>query len=564
MIYRFLIVLLLLPLSAAAQNRTGRRVEAPGAGTTYQQQNQAFINAAATINGILAMEGAVDPTEYLVGPGDKFGLTIGGTAPIQLLTLVSAEGELLLFDIGSIPAAGRPLADVLLEANEVLQAQYQNVPVAINLLQPRRFYVHLAGAVPEPGRYLMMPMARLDDAVQQAFSSNAFARPDPTEGGEVRIVGSATSEVPAIKRGYEPALRNVIVQHTDGSQESYDLFSYYLSGNLDHNPYLEDGDVVKLSSYDERYGLLITGDVASSGRMEFRTGDNLLDILRMVSDDANLSELSTVRLTRNHETPVDIDIQQLLAGTVASPALKAGDHLNIKNRDIAHAAVYGFVQFPGTFQIDNAKTTLKELIELAGGLKEEASISSAYIERRQSQTRKPSPDASELDFFERTYFRRSIAQNKVSINLESALAPDAEDFIMYSGDVVVFPRDEQTVQVVGNVLKPGYIPFKEGQTAAYYIKLAGGEAPLSKGSYVFEAGSGKVTGNLSKVLRPGDTIFVNRESLADTPELQALLINDKASERQARIARTQTIITGVTALVGVINTFLLIRDRLNN
>ena len=87
---------------------------------------------------------------------------------------------------------------------------------------------------------------------------------------------------------------------------------------------------------------------------------------------------------------------------------------------------------------------------------------------------------------------------------------------------------------------------------------------MTTGIFVFEAGTGEVTANLSTTIRPGDTIFANREASTDNPELQALLIQDQVSKRQTRIATTQTIITGVTALVSVINTFILIRDRTGN
>ncbi len=568
MVFRFLILTLLLPLSALAQNRTGSRINDPGRSNPYQQLQQKFAAASNTLSGLMALEGALDVDAYIVGPGDQVSLSVGGPIPLQIVAPVSAEGRLQLFDAGSIEVAGKSLRDVAELAQSTLKAQYENVAVDVSLLMPRRFYVHLAGSVPEPGRYLMLPLARLDDAIQQAFASQAGARPDPTAGGEVRIVGSATSEVPATQAGYKPSLRNVDIIHGDGSKSSLDLFRYYLEGDLAHNPYLRDGDVISLSAYDERNAVLVTGGVAAPGKIEFRAGDTLLDIINFVTSEADLANLETVRLTRRTngtvEAPIDLNLAALLDGTVTPPRIKPGDHINVQLPEVAEAAIYGFVNYPGTFPIENAKTTLRELVEMAGGLKTEANPRAAYLERRQSQARKPGSETSDLDFFERTYFRKSLAQNSISINIESALKPDAEDVILYSGDVVVFPRDEQTIHVVGNVLKPGYIPYAPGKPASYYIQLAGGEGPLTTGSYVFEAGSGKVFTDTNHILRPGDTVFINRQSIADTPELQALLLQNEVSARQTRIARTQTIITGITALVSVVNTFLLIRDRLGN
>lgn len=562
-------LLFLAPHSVVAQNRTTRILTGQGTGPGGSQGPQLFGNDPAMANLLILAEGAIDPSAYIVGPGDQFSIFIGGPVPIQALVPISISGKLIAMDAGSIEAAGKSLQDVQKETTDLLRAQYSNVAIDVSLIQPRRFYVHVSGSVPEPGRYPMLPLSRLDDAIQQAFAAQTAARPDPTSNNEVRIVGSATAEMPATRPEFKPSLRNVTVTSSLGETNSYDLFRYYVHGDLDHNPYLQDGDVIQLNAYDEvRNAILITGDVASPGQIEYREGDSVLDVLRLVAGDLDLNSVKTVRLTRRTENsiapPVDLDIPAMLRGSTPATDVQMGDHLNVAMEETATAAVYGFVQFPGTYPIQNAQTTLRELIELAGGLKDEASIKGAYIERRQSLSSKPTTEGSKLDFFERAYFRESLAKNRISIDIATALEAASPEILLYSGDVIVFPRDEQTVYVTGNVLNPGYIPYVPDMTVNHYIQQAGGMGPLTTGILVFEVGSGKVHSNISAIIRPGDTIFINREAMTDNPELQALLLSDEASQRAARIARTQTIITGVTALVSVVNTFLLIRDRLNN
>ena len=557
------------PHSAFAQNRTTRIMTGQGMGPGGSQGPQPFGADASSANPLIVTEGAIDPSTYIVGPGDQFSIFIGGPVPVQAVIPISISGKLIAMDAGSIEAAGKSLQEVQTEATNLLRAQYSNVSIDVSLIQPRRFYVHVSGSVPEPGRYPMLPLSRLDDAVQQAFAAQSVARPDPSANNEIRVVGSATAEMPATRPGYKPSLRNITVTSLTGETNSYDLFRYYIHGDLGHNPYLQDGDVVQLNAYDEaRNAILITGDVASPGQIEYRDGDSVLDVLRLVAGDLDLNSVKTVRLTRRTENsiapPVDLDIPAMLRGNTPAIKVQMGDHLNVAMEETATAAIYGFVQFPGTYPIQNAQTTLRDLLELAGGLKDEASIQGAYIERRQSLSSKPTAEGSELDFFERAYFRESLAKNRISIDIASALEPEAPEILLYSGDVIVFPRDEQTVYVTGNVLNPGYIPYTPDMTVNHYIQRAGGMGPLTTGILVFEVGSGKVHSNTSAIIRPGDTIFINREAMTDNPELQALLLTDEASQRAARIARTQTIITGVTALVSVVNTFLLIRDRLNN
>ena len=570
----FTLLLFIVPLCitadlAIAQNRTTRILNGQGTGPGGLSGQQLFNMDPNNPSSILITEGAVDPAIYIVGPGDLFSVSVGGPAPIQAMVTISVSGKMIALDAGSINAAGKTLLEVQEETTELLRSQYNNVSIDISLLQPRRFFVHVSGSVPEPGRYQMFPLARLDDAIQHAFAAQATARPDPTANNEIRVIGSATAEMPATRPEYKSSLRNITVTSLTGETNSYDLFRYYVHGDLDHNPYIQDGDVIQLDAYDElRDAIQVTGDVAAPGRIEYRDGDTVLGILRLVYGNEELATVNTVRLTRSLggdiTAPIDLDVSAIMDGTIPDMAVQRGDYLNVGTQESATAAIYGFVQFPGTYPILNGQTTLRELLELAGGLKEEASVRAAYLERRQSLSSKPTIEGSELDFFERAYFRESLAKNRVSIDIASALETEAPDILLYSGDVIVFPRDEQTVYVTGNVLNPGYIPYAPGMTAMDYITRAGGMGPLTTGVLIFEEGSGNVHANTNAIIRPGDTIFINREAMTDNPELQALLLTDEASERQARIARTQTIITGVTALVSVVNTFLLIRDRLSN
>ncbi|NBC16186.1 MAG: hypothetical protein GVY18_02595, partial [Bacteroidetes bacterium] len=55
-------------------------------------------------------------------------------------------------------------------------------------------------------------------------------------------------------------------------------------------------------------------------------------------------------------------------------------------------------------------------------------------------------------------------------------------------------------------------------------------------------------------VRPGDTIFIDREDIAESPEIASLLITEESSRRQARIMTTQTIISSITAAVSLIAT----------
>ncbi|MFQ5568046.1 MAG: SLBB domain-containing protein [Rhodothermales bacterium] len=540
---------------AQSQNRMGGRFNDPTRTNPIQMWQQRA--AEADLLGLIALEGSLDASEYRVGPGDVFSVSTGGEFPILVAVPVSADGNLVLPEAGSIPAAGRTLADVQRDANEALHQRFQNVQVEVSLTMPRQFYVHITGAVPEPGRFLTMPLARVDDALQQAFAAQVRAQPDPRENNVPRIVGSATSLRPAINPNYRPALRNVRITHRDGSRQVIDLIRYYTTGDTRDNPYLLDGDVVMVPSYHiERDAVRIGGEVAYPGTFDFRPGDTALDLLGLAADSTGLAAIRQIRLTRSQpdgttQTTV-LDMTALRAGEIIP--LQPGDFLNVLPEEIAEAAIQGRVQFPGTYRIEEGRTTLHALIEMAGGLKPDADVRGAFIERRKTLSFQESGRTSDLDFFSRAFLASSRQANRVVVNIEEALQNGGEQVVLYDGDRVIFPRDEATVYVTGNVPQPGYIAFVEGQTARYYIDQAGGAGPLTRGIYVFEGGTGQVRTGDTVPVRSGDTVFVDREDIADSPELAQLLISDRSSRRQSRMMTTQTVLASITAAISIIAT----------
>ena len=173
---------------------------------------------SALQSGSVALEGAVDPTEYVVGPGDQFSVSIGGIVPTVEISPISAEGNLVLPEAGSIPAAGRTLDAVRRDALAALQEHYNNVALEVTLVQPRQFYIHLSGAVPEPGRYLMVPVSRVSEALELAYEFSYAAQTSGNPARTTTALPSATSERPELNTDFRPALRNIRLKRHDGTE----------------------------------------------------------------------------------------------------------------------------------------------------------------------------------------------------------------------------------------------------------------------------------------------------------------------------------------------------------
>ena len=525
---------------------------------TIQLQQQ-FLQSAMDPE-ITALEGPLDAEEYVLGPGDLFTVSVGGLAPIRETVYVSASGNLALPEAGVVPAAGRTLASVEQEALDALEQRYRNVPVSLSLVRTRTFYVHISGAVPEPGRYLMLPISRVDNAVSYAYRARSLYCPNAGAEDSICLPTSGTAERPALQEGFKPSLRNVRVTHRDGTSRTVDLMRYYTTGDTESNPYLQDGDHITVPAYHvERDAVRVSGEVPYPGEYDVREGDNVLDLLRIAAGHSGIQDLGEVRIAKGERGGgvISVAIEDLLSGDVQPPPIGKGDHVNVLPREIAQAAIYGRVPYPGTYRIDDGKTTLRELVDLAGGLKDDASLEAAFMERNNSLNFREFGQASNLDFFSREYALSFPAHtaNRVIVDIEGILAGDAEDIVLYDGDRLTFPRDEATVVVTGSVRQPGIVEFQEGQAASYYIEMAGGLGPGARTIYVFEDGTGDFRVGGASVVRSGDTIFVDRKDNAERPEIAQLLL----TKQQQRIQLTQVIVTGVTAITSIITAYAAIR-----
>lgn len=537
-------------------------------GNPLQQLRQRLANP--TLTETLVLEGALDPAQYLVGPGDQFSITIGGPQPLTVVVPVSADGVLVIPDGGALPVAGETLATATAAAHRLLQEQYQNVAVTVALAQPRQFLVHVTGAVPVPGRYPAAAAARASDILEQAFLD--------------------TTRFAVSNLAFRPALRSITLIHRDGATTEVDLIRYFTTGETAHNPYLRDGDVVHVPAYDPAHeSIYVNGAVPFAGAYDYRRGDTVLDALLLGTGDTTPEATGTIRLVRTGAdgriTAQTFAHADLLSTPEAAPRLQPRDHVYLTPAQPPGGtiSVSGEVVFPGIYPIEQGQTTLRDLVAQAGGLRDEALLHAAYVDRMPAFTPvlpllpenrfAPTPALptlppdslgilhslrqTNLDFFGRYYFTRTYnLQSRVAVNLTEALADGAATVYLQDGDRLVIPRDEGTVFVFGQVDQPGYLDFDPTRDVADYIALAGGKGPDAGNVFLIEAGTGRRLDASTHQPRSGDLIFVeSKRRIVDNPSLAQLAQNEARNKADARIRIAQVasqIISATTSLLALI------------
>ena len=560
----------------------------PSSPSTVRLPNiSASARTARSQTGELALDGPVDPTEYIVGPGDVFTVSVGGalsSQPRQTETTVTAEGLLVVPEAGTFEAAGRLLAAVTADARAALRRQYRNVPTDIALSMPRRFVVYVSGAVPLPGRQELTALGRVEDAIAETT-------------GELNPIDLADYEtVPQFEVERRVAFRNVRVTGRDGEERRVDLYRYYATGDLEYNPRLRDGDAVFVPTFDPvRESVTISGDVERPGYYDWRPDDTAAALVAVAGGlglDADAATVRRTRVTSGQAESVEVSLSEAVALDIAPR-----DQISVVSSfpDAGYASAVGAVVYPGAYPVVSGETTLRELVEAAGGLTDEALIRGAYLERAarpepqaaldplaRPTVRPLSPAAfdstvtslgqlSGLGLAGRRYYAQEyISTPRLSVDVPSALA-GRTTVLLRDGDRLVIPRDLGVVRVFGQVGAPGYVPYLDGQTATDYIERAGGLGPAATDVYTVDARTGRFTNGAETVVHPGDAVFVDRPPTSDSPAVENAALQQEnvrlqgeRLEREAVRDRRQLLIQSLATALTAVSTAIFAYVQLSN
>lgn len=551
-------------LGGSAQDASAQRASDDRASSSAASGGAAQLERMAQAGA--ALEGPVDPQQYIVGPGDVFAVTLdvaqgAATAP------VSADGQLLLPGAGSVPVAGLTLAEARLAALGALRRVYRNVGLEVVLVQPRQFFVHVTGAVARPGRFLAAPVARASSVVEQALMSTdslGFRLPNPA---------------------FRPALRTVELRRADGTSQTLDLRRYYATGDTHFDPYLRDGDVLVVPAFDPATdAVTVSGAVASPGQFDVRDDDTIASVLRLTADDATLRRASGVRITRLGEGGAPETSMRSMREVLHARALlrvRPLDHIHVipGTRSRGQVVAEGFVEYPGVYPIQPGETTVSDLVALAGGLRADARRRGAILVRATSPvdfdasftpSQRVSSQASPGRFETVNLALRSSTLEPIGRNafINAWLrerfaivgAAETDATALRDGDRLIIPRDERAVYVFGQVQQPGFVPVREGMRAQDYVQAAGGVTSLGGTPLVIDAETYTYRSMTSPILS-GDLIYVAAENpYVDSFDAERLRLERERYRSERAVRRTSLILQAASIATGIVTTVLLIRN----
>ncbi|MBK8166463.1 MAG: SLBB domain-containing protein [bacterium] len=258
--------------------------------------------------------------------------------------------------------------------------------------------------------------------------------------------------------------------------------------------------------------VFITGEVYDPVSPLWREGMTLRELVLKAGglrDSANLLQAEVSRLLVDAVTSTDITRRPeqtvaVLRVPLGADFLERDDGFQLKPYDRVAirrlpwwelqqtVVIRGEVFFPGQFSLERKDERLSALVQRAGGLRPDAYLEGARVQRAQDGV------------------------GNVAIDLAKALQePGSEhDIILLNGDEVIIPDRMFTVKVVGEVGFPTSLVWEEGKKINWYVDRAGGfleKADKGKSRVVWPNGMSLPNKGGSKVIA-GSTIIVPRKA----------------------------------------------------
>ena len=367
------------------------------------------------------------PDDYRLGPGDEVYIDVWGASQQRFECTVSPEGVINIENFGPVQVSGLTVAQTNARLRSTLGARYAGSDVRLTVGQTRTITVDVMGEVKTPGSYTLSAFSTVFHALYMAGGTNDIG-----------------------------TLRNIKVFRNGRQITTCDIYDYILNGNMKGNVRLQPGDVVVVGSYECL--VQVTGKVKRPMYYEMKSTESVGTLLRYAGGFTGDAYDQLVRLIRKSGGQLSVfSLDEFERGNFQ---LADGDSVAVDStlqRYRNMVEVKGAVFRTGKYQMDGSITTVRQLIEAAGGLCEDAMKTRAVLHRLTDERR----------------------LQVIQVDLQGILAHTAPDIALRNEDVLFIPSrsyliGEQKLSIHGEVVYPGEYDFAENTTLEDFILQAGG------------------------------------------------------------------------------------------
>ncbi len=374
------------------------------------------------------------PANYELGVGDELGISIFGVSYYNTVAKVDSRGRIELGQLGSIYVKGIAFdkAKTLIKTALSNNFNMGSNQLEISLAYSRSITINIVGEVFKPGSYKI-------PALNTAFNA-LIAAGGPTDIG---------------------TLRNVQLRRNGKVIKTFDVYAYLQNPGSEDDFFLQDNDYLVVGTVGKLVS--IAGAVKRPMTYELLPNEQLSNLFKYAGGfqpNALASNTQVQRYIDKNQRLLPVNWDSL-SKLNADFNLKAGDAVvvGVVNEELENQVeIKGPVFFPGVFPLVIGDRVL-DLIQKAGGIKEQAMLKRAYLVRTEKdETRKYIPlEISSL---------LSNTENPNNIPLRK------NDVLLLYTEAEFL--DTFTVNVNGEVKNPITLAYKEGLTLGDVLVLAGG------------------------------------------------------------------------------------------
>lgn len=374
------------------------------------------------------------PEDYKLGPGDEIVIDIWGASQASLQQIISPEGSIVVDRLGPVYLNGMTIR----EANSYIQQKFSSVysgigneggssQIKLTLGQIRTIQINILGEVAVPGTYALSSLSSVFHALYNA--------------GGINDIGS---------------LRSIQLYRKGKLIKTIDIYQYLLNGNASGETRLMDGDIIMVPPYISL--VEIVGKIKRPMFYEMTVTETLSDLIKYsggFTGDAYKEKIDITRKTGKYDKAYTVsskDFENFILDDKDSIFISAG-----LNQFDNRVEIKGAVFRPGYYEVGEQIKTIKNLIEKAGGIKENAFLNRAILTREKAD----------------------LTRETVPINLKNLLEGRTADINLKKNDMLLVASDSVLVElgsftIYGDVQVPGEYNYAEGTSIEDLIIKAGG------------------------------------------------------------------------------------------
>ena len=380
-------------------------------------------------------------SDYVVGPGDTFTITLWGRINAQYVVEINRNGQIVLPEIGVLNVSGMTMAQMENYLQDQVARKQTDFKMAVTMGRLRTIKVFVVGEARIPGSYTISSMSTVINAL--------FAAGGPTKNG---------------------TLRDVQLLRNNSKPFHIDLYKFLLGGDKSEDIRLQDGDTVFIPLIGLVVG--VSGNVKRPAIYEMAKPMTLREVLDFAGGVNYAGWLRQIQVARveDHQRRVVVDFNVTEAASVADIAaagtvMQDGDLVRVFGVSLLEqgkrsASIDGEIYRPGEYRL-TAGMKISELIDAAGGLQKNAYLKTAELTRRHVS-------------------QQGMQTEKIDIDLEKALAKDPANNVELQDYDYLIVREipelefDRAAAISGQVRFPGVYPIRKGERLSSLIDRAGG------------------------------------------------------------------------------------------